>query len=228
MLEDDTDLYPLFQVMKQKYIPTWHYWIWQFSICNGNNIEVQVIFSVAELSGFTFCYCTQKSAESCLVPISELPGSIQVYVLGGKKLCLIIRIIHHHKPQYSHLFLKAARHPLNKDVLGNKISDTCPQREERLHLNLSVRRFDSWPEAEHDSMVTKITMSWIQDYPWKKCYGSVPLLYLGFHFGAWAKLERSRLCRSDWLCPSVLQARVCEHAVAIWKDCVCVFVLLFV
>lgn len=124
MLEDATDLYPLFQVMKQKYIPAWHYWIWQFSICNGNNIEVQVIFSVAELSGFTFCYCTQKSAESCLVPISELPGSIQVYVLEGKKLCLFILIIHHHKPQYSHLFLKAARHPLNKDVLGNKISDT--------------------------------------------------------------------------------------------------------
>lgn len=88
MLEDETDLYPKFQV-KQKYIPAGHYWIWQFRIRNGNNIEVQVIFNVAELSGFTCYYCTQKSAESCLVPISEFPGSIQVYVLGGKKWCLI-------------------------------------------------------------------------------------------------------------------------------------------
>lgn len=60
MLEDDTQLYLQFQVMKKKNIPAWQHWIWQFRIRNSNNIEVQVIFSVAELSVFTFCYCTLK------------------------------------------------------------------------------------------------------------------------------------------------------------------------
>lgn len=60
MLEDDTNLYLRFQVMKQKYIPAWGQWIWQLRICNGNNIEVQLIFSVAELSVISFCYCTLK------------------------------------------------------------------------------------------------------------------------------------------------------------------------
>lgn len=60
MLEDDTDLYLLFQVMKQKYIPAWDQWIWQLRIRNGNNIEVWLIFSVAELSVISFCYSTLK------------------------------------------------------------------------------------------------------------------------------------------------------------------------
>lgn len=119
MLEDDTNLYPQFQVMKQKKaISAWDHWIWQFRICNSNNIEVQMIFGVAELSVFTFCYCTlKKSAENCLVLISELPRfSIQGYALGGKKLCLIILIIHHHKPQCRHLLVKAVLHPIKKYV----------------------------------------------------------------------------------------------------------------
>lgn len=115
MLEDDTNLYPQFQVMKQKKA-FMHGTTGSDS--SGSVTAVILKFNVAELSVFTFFYCILlKSAENCLVLISQLPGfSIQAYALGGKKLCLIILVIHHHKSQYRHLLVKVVLHPVKKYV----------------------------------------------------------------------------------------------------------------
>lgn len=115
MLEDDTNLYPRFQVMKQK--KTFLHGT------TGSDSSGPVTAIILKFKWFSMLLSYQyilfvtvllkKSAENCLVLISELPGfSIQDYALRGKKLCLIILIIHHHKSQYRHLLVKAVLHPV--------------------------------------------------------------------------------------------------------------------